>query len=399
VNQPQPGPAIARLGLDVEAQTVSVTMSDGTVLTDRMQAQVPWDELRTSEVDLANRELTVCLRTGESLVIELGAGGGSDLPGPGRPVVYLDQCHWITLAKQLRSPDQVAERDREPAERIVQSARSKAIVLPMSSANRWEIARAGQHRRDVVLTMVELSRGWQLRDPLNVRGQELRRSMAGEDPARADAVISLEPGAISSADHAVSMEFEGAPPGFNELHERQTVAMASVAALLEDYAPQESDARGRAVAAAWAKSFGDLAVYMRDAGTPIEHVRIATHARLLADLRTEIAQAALAASLSPQQNAAWIERADAAFESMPYLRTLREVLYHRLRNADDHWTGNDLADSQYLCCAAAYADFVAAERKFGDYLQRAARRYDGNAITVTKLPDLVERLANTGLAQ
>jgi hypothetical protein len=136
---------------------------------------------------------------------------------------------------------------------------------------------------------------------------------------------------------------------------------------------------------------------MRDAATPVEHVRIATHARLLADLRTEIAQAALAASLSPRQNAQWIERADAAFESMPYLRTLREVLYHRLRNADDHWTGNDLADSQYLCCAAAYADFVAAERKFGDYLQRAARRYGGNAVTAVKLRDLVVQLANAGV--
>jgi hypothetical protein len=373
-------------------------MSDGTVLTDVMRFQVPWDELSASEANLATRELTLRLRTGESLVVELGAGGESDLPGPDRPVVYLDQCHWITLAKHLRSPDQVAERDREPAERIVELSRAKAIVLPMSSANRWEIARAGQHRRDVVLTMVELSRGWQLRDPINVRGQELRRSMAGEDPARADTVITLEPGAISSTEHDVSMEFDGAPPGFNELQERQTIAMGSVAALLDDHPPEES-ARGREVAAAWAKSFGDLAIDMRDAGTPIEHVRINTHARLLADLRTEIAEAAVATGLSPQQNAVWIEGSDTAFESMPYLRTLREVLYHRLRNADDHWNRNDLADSQYLCCAAAYGDFVAAERKFGDYLQRAARVYDGNAVTVTKLPDLVERLAAAGLSE
>ena len=347
-------------------------MTDGTVLMDRMAFQVPWDELSASEADLATRELTLRLRTGESLVVELGAGGEFDLPGPDRPVVYLDQCHWITLAKHLRSPDQVAERDRKPAERVVELARSKAILLPISSANRWEIARAGKHRRDVVLTMVELSRGWQLRDPINVRGQELRRSMAGGDPALAEAVVTLEPGAISSMEHDVAMDFDGAPPGFNELHERQTIAMASVAALLDDHSPEEG-ARGREVAAAWAKSFGDLAIYMRDTGTPVEHVRLNTHARMLADLRQEIAQAAIAAGLSPQQNAAWIENADAAFESMPYLRTLREVLYHRLRNADDQWNGNDLADSQYLCCAAAYVDFIVAERKFGDYLQRAAR--------------------------
>ncbi len=396
MNQPPPRPAIARLGLDVEAQTVSVTMSDGTVLTDRMGFQVPWEELSASDADLATREVTLRLRTGECLVVELGAGGKSDLPEPQRPVVYLDQCHWVTLAQHLRSPDQVAAPDCKAAKHIVDLSRSKAIVLPISSANRWEIARAGQHRRDVVLTMVELSRGWQLRDPINVRGQELRRCMEGEDPARAVEVVTLEPGAISSLEHGVSMEFEGAPPGFNELQERLTIAMASVAALLDDHLPEESSA-GRKVAAAWAKSFGDLAIYMRDAGTPVEHVRLNTHARMLADLRREIAHAAVAAGLSPQQNAAWIESSDTAFESMPYLRTLREVLYHRLRNADDHWTGNDLADSQYLCCAAAYADFVAAERKFGDYLQRAARVYDCNAVTVTKLPDLVEQLAAAGI--
>ena len=375
---------------------MSVTMTDGTVLTDRMALQVPWDELGAAEADLATRELTLRLRTGESLVVELGAGGETDLPEPDRPVVYLDQCHWITLAKHLRSPDQVAEEDRRAAERIVELSRSKTIVLPISSANRWEIADAGQHRRDVVMTMVDLSRGWQLRDPVAVRGQELTRSMAGEDPARAEAVITLEPGAISSLEQDASMRFDGTPPGFDELLERQVIAMASVAALLDDHTPAER-AKGREVAAAWAKSFGDLAVYMRDARTTVEHVRLNTHARMLADLRKEIVQAALAARLSPSQNAAWIESADGAFESMPYLRTLREVLYHRLRNADDHWTGNDLADSQYLCCAAAYVDFVVAERKFGDYLQRAARVYEGNAVTFTKLPELVTRLAEANL--
>lgn len=43
------------------------------------------------------------------------------------------------------------------------------------------------------------------------------------------------------------------------------------------------------------------------------------------------------------------------------------------------------------------AGFVAAERKFGDYLRRARRRYPDNAVTVTTLADLVDELAITGL--
>jgi hypothetical protein len=120
---------------------------------------------------------------------------------------------------------------------------------------------------------------------------------------------------------------------------------------------------------------------------------------LLGDLRTEIADAAAAAGLGQERFARWLrEEFDHAIETMPYVRTLREVLYHRLSTADDHWSGNDLADSQFLCCAAAYADFVAAERKFGDYLERARRRYPENAVTVTTLAGLVEHLGATGLA-
>jgi hypothetical protein len=103
--------------------------------------------------------------------------------------------------------------------------------------------------------------------------------------------------------------------------------------------------------------------------------------------------------MAPDQFAGWLDDGlDQAIDTIPYVRTLREVLYHRLSNADDHWSGNDLADSQFLCCAAAYADFVAAERKFGHYLQRARKRYPENAVTVTSLADPIEQLGTTGLA-
>lgn len=187
------------------------------------------------------------------------------------------------------------------------------------------------------------------------------------------------------------------PDEWRSLFERVTTAEASVAAMLEERTPAEVQKR-RAVAAAWAEPHDRLALYMRGAGTPREHIRINTHATLLGDLRTEVADAARAAGIGDEQFAAWLHgESDQAIETMPYVRTLREVLYQRLSNADDHWSGNDLADSQFLCCAAAYAELVAAERKFGDYLERARRRYPENAVTVTTLAGLVEQLAATGL--
>jgi len=388
-------PAIARIRLDAEAQTATVTMSNGRVLSTPTTTPHPWDALSSAEADLATRELTMRLRTGECLVVELGAGGETDLPAPDRPVVYLDQRHWITVAQRLHSPDEVAEGDREPAERLIELARSKLIALPLSSANLWEIAPTGPHRRNVALTMVELSRGWQLRDPISVRGQELRQSMSGQRPVCAEAAITLQPGAIFNAD-LQSVEMTGAPADWNVLFDRITTAEASFASILEDDRPGEVEFR-RAVAANWAEPHQQLANHLWYAGTPQKQIRLAAHGKLLGDLRTEIAQAAIAVGLSPQQNAAWLAQADEALESMPYVRTLREVLSSRLSNADDHWSGNDLADSQFLCCAAAYADFVAAERKFGDYLQRAGRRYTDNAVTEAGLSGLVEKLVAAGI--
>ncbi|KKK92938.1 hypothetical protein LCGC14_2697880, partial [marine sediment metagenome] len=340
------------------------------------------------------RELTMRLRDGATLVVEFGAGGESDVPEPHRRVVYLDQRHWVTLAQRLHNPDAIAKVDRRPAEQLIELSRSKMVVLPLSSANLWEIAPRGRHRRDLALTMVELARGWQFRDPVSVRGQELRRAMAGESAALAEEVIALEPGAIFNSG-VPSLEDTGMPDDWHVLFERLTHSEASLAAMLEDDAPAEAQKR-RAIAAAWAEPYHHLAVQMRDAGTSREHIRINTLGRLIDDLKTELAQAASAARMDQDQFAAWLrDEVDEAIETMPYVRTLREVLYHRLSNADDRWSGNDLADSQFLCCAAAYTDFIAAENKFGDYLQRAERRYPENAKTVTTLPNLVEQLAAT----
>jgi hypothetical protein len=222
---------------------VAVTMSDGTELSAPMMSSHPWKDLRHAEADLATRELTMRLRSGETLIVELG-GGKEDLPRPGRPVVYLDQRHWITLAQRLHNPDAIGQDDRRPAERLIELSRSKVLVLPLSSANLWEIAPTGRHRRDVALTMVELSRGWQLRDPVSVRRQELERGMAGESPAVAQAVITLEPGAIFNGDHS-PLEAAGMPDDWRVLFERLTTAEASLAAMLEEDTPAEVRKRDR----------------------------------------------------------------------------------------------------------------------------------------------------------
>lgn len=389
-------PEIQLIRIDAEAEVATVTMSDGDVFSAPTSPH-PWDALSSVEADLTTRELTMSLRDGRCVVAELGAGGGTDVPAPDRPVVYLDQRHWIALAQRLHSPDELSTQDHEPASQLIELARSKSIVLPLSSANLWEIAPTGPHRRDVAMTMAELSRGWQLRSPVNVRGQELSQSMRGKSPVRAERVISLEPGSMFDATQRSQLEVLEAPADLGLLFNRIVNAQASVASVLEDDPPDRAELR-RAVTSSWIEPHQRLVRHLREIDASREQIRAATHGRLLGDIRTEIAQAAITSHLSPQQNAAWLAESDDAMESMPYVRTLREVLFARLSNADDHWDGNDLADSQFLCCAAAYADYVAAERKFGDYLKRAGRRYGDNAIIEVKLSGLVEILSAAGIA-
>ena len=85
---------------------------------------------------------------------------------PGVPVVYLDQNHWIMLARQQWSPEKVPEPHREGYARLTALARERAIVLPLSAAHAFETARKdGHQRRELATTMLQLSRGWQMRSP------------------------------------------------------------------------------------------------------------------------------------------------------------------------------------------------------------------------------------------
>ncbi len=106
-------------------------MSDGTELRAPMTVPHPWQDLSYAETDLATRELTMRLRDGETLVVELGGDGMDDVPAPDRPVVYLDQRHWITLAQCLHNPSAVAQGDRQPAEHLIELSRSKSLVFPL----------------------------------------------------------------------------------------------------------------------------------------------------------------------------------------------------------------------------------------------------------------------------
>lgn len=142
--------------------------------------------------DTSSSELFVTLLEGDEVELEVARPCGP-APSPQRPVVYLDQLHWVELAKQRWSPEKVPLRNRGAASRLIELARRRKITLPISAGNLTEMTQLnGRRRRHMATIMLELSRGWQMRNPIAVRGAELRSALEGNMPQSKSLASSQE---------------------------------------------------------------------------------------------------------------------------------------------------------------------------------------------------------------
>lgn len=379
--------------VDYATAQLFVTLSDGTILhapSESRQPDTSQDVVRGT-YDVARSMLELRLRWGAEVSLEV-SGRPPDGIG-GRPVVYLDQNHWITLAQREWAPERAKPADRDAADQLARLAAAHEIILPLSSGHLVETGRAGKRwRRQLATTMLRLSHGWQMASPVRIRAGELRSALAGTDLPTKRAVFTLEPDVIFAPGHAAQVNSSSALPAeVRDLKNRLTWATSLAAVLVEDEV--NDDAVGREKATQWAATLQALAAYMRQAGTPREHKRLNARACLLADLQNEIATAAAAVGADQPSFEAWLSNdLETAFAAMPYIGRLLEVLVHRLSNADDRWETNDLNDMHYLAPAAGYADVVVAEKKTAEYLRRAARRTPAGAHVCRTLSEVVEHL-------
>jgi len=250
-----------------------------------------------SRFDFTSNTLSFTVASGDKLVVEVGAAGAADGPPPARPVVYLDQLHWVSLARQRHAPEKLNEANGSAATTLIQLTEAQRIVLPLSAGHLTEMAQLeGRWRAHLGLTIMGLSRGWQMQNPVAVRKTEFLLAMRGESP-RALGVFTLEPEVLFAAS-TPSGPATDLPPPFDDLLPRLTWASAVYAAVLDDEAMDMRE--GHEAAERWAADFPRLAQYMREHKTSAEHARINTRARLIADLGNETAVAAKCAGLTPE---------------------------------------------------------------------------------------------------
>jgi hypothetical protein len=177
------------------------------------------------------------------------------------------------------------------------------------------------------------------------------------------------------------------------MHRRLTAVSALFASMVDD--ERADPAPGREAAARWASDYEKLALALRSRRSSAEKTRIAATARLLADLRDELVPLAHAAGLDEGAFEQWIKVTfPSEVSTMPFLGHFIELLYERLRNADDKWEGNDLVDMHYLASATGYANVVVGERKTSELHTRARLRTPRGAFVCRTLPDAVAHLAD-----
>jgi len=362
------------VSLDLVSSRLTVTVGTGAPV--QMQFPADWfpDPSAIAQAAWSHNgpELQVVTTTGHELAFELPPAT-STTTAENRITVYLDQNQWSRLARCLRQPSTVNVADREVAERIAELVRTRQIVLPASAGHYVETTAWGNlpRRQDLALTILELSRGWQMRHTLDVRHQELYQACRGNEPRAVDPVFTLQPDAIfgpgrSSPDLPAPDE----PPDADVLGVSSIrSALAHVDTIL-DPGPVE-----RQPATDWVELNQGFSDWLATEKLDTQQRRSRIDLLLLVDFKGEIARAAHEASLSVAAMSQWIqEAASAAIAVMPASGLFREMLFEKHSNAKSTWRTSDLTDMTHLSCAAGYADVVVCEGYWSAALDQGQNR-------------------------
>ena len=317
---------IATMAYDAATGDVEVTLVNGQVGRENIGPQ-----------ERIGAIVRTVFHTRESLLIMYGADGAVFTAEVGRvtdrvdrPVVYLDQNHWIDLARALTPSPKLDVATRDACDRLIQLARASRIILPLSASHVVETAKkGGRQRLDVAKVLVELSRGWQMSSPLAVRARELDSLFVDAPATRlsVDGVFTLAPEALWADRLYAPREQEepsGLPAEMKGLLDRITW-IASVADVVLEATPEVS-AAGVAVASSWAASFQELAAHIRANPKAKRFARDLTRTRFVTDMAQDLALAAGLSGESPDEFERWLQdRAEEMFSALPALGRVREV--------------------------------------------------------------------------
>jgi hypothetical protein len=308
-------------------------------------------------------------------------------------IVYLDQNQWSAVAKAVHDEYGISQADREAALQLAEWSRQGRITLPASAGHYHETTkRFDQAKRyRLGLCILQLSRGWQMRDPLQVRRDELRTSIRDRftlpAPFTSGAVFSLSPNAL----HSPLRGFTPYSPSTDLSQETVflvralTAATANIDVMLDPERIEEtSDGR-------WVDANQKFSDWLDGEQLDSQQKRNSIDLFLLTDLSVEIAEEARAAGANSDQVSQWIRSGwGRSISELPATGLFRELTHDRHLNIGTTWRRNDLTDMIYLSCAAGYAHFVICERHMRNGLNQGVKRLGRSTRIFRRLSDAIE---------
>lgn len=389
-------PHVVLVRLDQVNSTATFLRSDGkeAVFPLPSATRDPTSAIARMSWDLGSASLQFETITGDEIVAEL-ARSTDFVPRRNGPVIYLDQNHWSTLANTIHAPEKVRQGDElEAARHVIDLALGNSIILPMSAGHMAETCKWTDNdaRYRLALTILKLSAGWQMRDPLDVRRFELRRSFVARfKPYHLvqPAVFTLEPGVVQGE----TRDAQGYEPS-EDLPEEVAFAVRAltcVSAAFDVMLDAESVEIGESPA--WVIKLQRFTDWMAGEPRDSHRRRQRTNLMFMSDLAGELAEEAQKAGITPEEMVEWLQDfSDADISKLPSLGLFREVLHEKLLNPGTRWESNDLTDIMYLTCAAGYADHVVGENSLTAQMEQALRRLGRPVRVHRRLAGLVEAI-------
>lgn len=308
-----------------------------------------------------------------------------------RPVVYLDQNIWSVVDAVRSGRGKVGQSEHVAAERLIALAADQSILLPASSGHLVETGPMyGARRVSLASTVLQLSRGWQMRNPLWVRVDEFTDGLRGRWPGENEVFAPQADGLFGSERTLLSPK-----EGIGSL-EALLGLVASILAVADSIVDAEAipDEGGAAAANGWASNWAEISKKMHDASEPANMFRRAAGANVIWDAMDSVGEAAQRTQITTADAITRLTDDADPIAEMPFLAQMRQHMYYRLRNRTQRWEGNHLTDIMFLCCAAAYADLVVGEKQTVGYL-RQARSPAPRAQLATKLAEALALIEAT----
>ena len=370
-------PSIVLVTMDRETSSVVFVRSDGK------EARFPLESSPFTDTSILSRLqytpkldwLVAVTQKNDDVVFELPKPGCAEQLGS-RLVVYLDQNQWSTVAKARHDQARISEEDSEAARQLTELVYQRQIILPASAGHYSETTKKFDTtmRYNIGLTVLQLSHGWQIRDPLQVRRNEFynvfRRRFAEGTAVREYPVFTLDPNVVhgpwrGGQSYQTPQDFS---PDAAFQHEALTSATALIDVMLDTERCEPGPDAG------WAQANQRFSDWLDGEARNSQQKRKSIDVLFLKDLSKEIAEEAHAAGTTIEQVRSWLQRATDDIRRLPATGLFREMLHDRHLNRGTKWSPNDLTDMVYLSCAAGYADFVVCEQHMRSVLAQGLRR-------------------------